>query len=78
VISNGIEKSVKTIQLQMSNLEIKVKSLETKRLGAENSLIFINSAFENQRSELQEFRELVNALENKCIYLAEYHHTFQK
>jgi chromosome segregation ATPase len=73
-----IEKSVKTIQLQMSNLEIKVKNLETKSTEAENSLAFINSAFENQKSELQESREQVNALQNKCIDLAEYDHTLQK
>ncbi|XP_060562431.1 uncharacterized protein LOC132722044 [Ruditapes philippinarum] len=62
----------------MSNLEIKVKNLETKSTEAENSLAFINSAFENQKSELQESREQVNALQNRCIDLAEYNHILQK
>ena len=60
-----IENSVKTIELQMTQLQTQVKLLETRNRDTEESLSFMNNAFEDQKSELAKLKDKLPKLESK-------------
>jgi prefoldin subunit 5 len=67
----NIEKTVNIINLNVSEMEVKIKTLETKVTEVESACSFISNESDRQKSELKEAKTEVTRLQRECQKLQE-------
>jgi len=61
-----IEKTVDIISVKMNEMEMKMKSMETRISETENACTFINTETEQHKNDLAKAKTEIKDLENKC------------
>ncbi|KAL4236556.1 hypothetical protein ACF0H5_004941 [Mactra antiquata] len=62
----SLQQSINLINVRTTTAETKIKTLETKNAEASESLQFLGKEYEDQKKQLEKYKQQVNKLQNKC------------